>query len=340
MLVVELRMLKFRRIGKRILAHVQPDAGVSLCRRASNTSSPRSGTARPEAARATLSAPAGITHPACSRSMNSCSCASRARMPFTFHVAIFIPITLLIRGGRCVISRRGARDRHHLGSLSVAPDRTADKRSTMSRPPRGHDRVARDTAFGLEDKMNRLALICCALFELMQTPSPGISEERVAEDDQGFRPARRPGRWQGHSTAEEMPEVRRDDVTEVPPLPVLRPQAITRRECMMSRSLSPARRAAGRRFEKDASSRISRRPGVPALTFAIWVLLVAAEERSIVPKRLTKIFGRHRVAPLPLSIEVRSFRANPSASLEIASATSPSAFSTAPRGSSTNLACI
>ena len=43
---------------------------------------------------------------------------------------------------------------------------------------RGHDRVARDAAVGLEEKMDRLALICCALFELVQT-STGISEEQL-----------------------------------------------------------------------------------------------------------------------------------------------------------------
>jgi hypothetical protein len=42
---------------------------------------------------------------------------------------------------------------------------------------RSHDQVARDTAFSLEEKMDRLALICCALFELMQT-SAGITEEQ------------------------------------------------------------------------------------------------------------------------------------------------------------------
>ena len=59
---------------------------------------------------------------------------------------------------------------HRIGQL--------DKRIDDVQASSGHDRVARDTAFGLEDKMDRLALICCALFELMQTTS-GISEEQL-----------------------------------------------------------------------------------------------------------------------------------------------------------------
>ena len=43
---------------------------------------------------------------------------------------------------------------------------------------RTQDQVARDAAAGLEEKVDRLALICCALFELVQA-SGGISEEQL-----------------------------------------------------------------------------------------------------------------------------------------------------------------
>jgi hypothetical protein len=59
---------------------------------------------------------------------------------------------------------------HRIGQL--------DKRIDNVQAASGHDRVARDTAFSLEDKIDRLALICCALFELMQTTN-GISEEQL-----------------------------------------------------------------------------------------------------------------------------------------------------------------
>lgn len=42
---------------------------------------------------------------------------------------------------------------------------------------RGTDGVARDVAFRLEEQVDRVALICCAMFELMQETS-GISEEQ------------------------------------------------------------------------------------------------------------------------------------------------------------------
>ena len=61
---------------------------------------------------------------------------------------------------------------HRIGQL--------DERLSGVEASKGHDTVARDTAFGLEDKMDRLALICCALFELMQTTS-GISEEQLRQ---------------------------------------------------------------------------------------------------------------------------------------------------------------
>jgi hypothetical protein len=59
---------------------------------------------------------------------------------------------------------------HRIGQLD---DRLSDLAASKS-----HDRVARDAAFTLEDKMDRLALICCALFELLQTTA-GISEEQL-----------------------------------------------------------------------------------------------------------------------------------------------------------------
>jgi hypothetical protein len=43
---------------------------------------------------------------------------------------------------------------------------------------RTQDAVARDVAFGLEEKVDKLALICRAMFELMQESS-GISEEQL-----------------------------------------------------------------------------------------------------------------------------------------------------------------
>ena len=59
---------------------------------------------------------------------------------------------------------------HRIGQL--------DKRIDDVQASSGRDRVARDTAFGLEEKMDRLALICCALFEVVQESS-GISEEQL-----------------------------------------------------------------------------------------------------------------------------------------------------------------
>jgi hypothetical protein len=59
---------------------------------------------------------------------------------------------------------------HRIGQLD---DRLSDVEASKS-----HDKVARDAAVSLEDKMDRLALICCALFELMQTRD-GISEEQL-----------------------------------------------------------------------------------------------------------------------------------------------------------------
>ncbi len=51
---------------------------------------------------------------------------------------------------------------------------------------RSKDGVARDAAFRLEEQVDRLALICCAMFELIQETS-GISEEhlrkKIAEVD-------------------------------------------------------------------------------------------------------------------------------------------------------------
>ena len=43
---------------------------------------------------------------------------------------------------------------------------------------RTEDNVARDVAFALEEKVDKLALICRAMFELMQESS-GISEEQL-----------------------------------------------------------------------------------------------------------------------------------------------------------------
>jgi hypothetical protein len=54
--------------------------------------------------------------------------------------------------------------------------RQLDSRVNDVQASRSHDQVARDAAFGLEEKMDRLALICCALFELMQK-STGVSDE-------------------------------------------------------------------------------------------------------------------------------------------------------------------
>ena len=59
---------------------------------------------------------------------------------------------------------------HRIGQLE---SRIGDVQSSKN-----HDQVARDAAFGLEEKVDRLALICCALFELIQT-STGISEEQL-----------------------------------------------------------------------------------------------------------------------------------------------------------------
>lgn len=59
---------------------------------------------------------------------------------------------------------------HRIGEL--------DGRLSDVEASRSHDKVARDAAFGLEDKMDRLALICCALFELMQSTA-GVSEEQL-----------------------------------------------------------------------------------------------------------------------------------------------------------------
>ena len=56
--------------------------------------------------------------------------------------------------------------------------RQLDSRVSDVQASRSHDHVARDAAFGLEEKMDRLALICCALFELMQTTT-GISEDQL-----------------------------------------------------------------------------------------------------------------------------------------------------------------
>src|SRR6188474_2885334 len=43
---------------------------------------------------------------------------------------------------------------------------------------RGKDDVARDVAFALEEKVDKLALICRAMFELMQASS-GITEDQL-----------------------------------------------------------------------------------------------------------------------------------------------------------------
>jgi hypothetical protein len=43
---------------------------------------------------------------------------------------------------------------------------------------RTQDHVARDVAFGLEEKVDKLALICRAMFELVQESS-GITEEQL-----------------------------------------------------------------------------------------------------------------------------------------------------------------
>lgn len=59
---------------------------------------------------------------------------------------------------------------HRIGQL--------DERLSGVEAAKSHDKVARDTTVGLEDKMDRLALVCCALFELMQTTA-GISEEQL-----------------------------------------------------------------------------------------------------------------------------------------------------------------
>ena len=59
---------------------------------------------------------------------------------------------------------------HQIGRL--------DSRISDVQASRTHDEVARDAAIGLEDKVDRLALICCALFELVQESS-GISEEQL-----------------------------------------------------------------------------------------------------------------------------------------------------------------
>ena len=59
---------------------------------------------------------------------------------------------------------------HRIGQL--------DSRISDVQASRSHDQVARDVVFGLEEKVDRLALICCALFELVQA-STGISEEQL-----------------------------------------------------------------------------------------------------------------------------------------------------------------
>ena len=59
---------------------------------------------------------------------------------------------------------------HRIGQL--------DNRISDVQASRTQDNVARDAASGLEEKVDRLALICCALFELMQA-SGGISEEQL-----------------------------------------------------------------------------------------------------------------------------------------------------------------
>ena len=56
--------------------------------------------------------------------------------------------------------------------------RQLDSRISDVQVARSQDHVARDAAFGLEEKVDRLALICCALFELVQT-STGITEEQL-----------------------------------------------------------------------------------------------------------------------------------------------------------------
>jgi hypothetical protein len=78
---------------------------------------------------------------------------------------------------------------HRIGQLD---DRISDVQAA-----RTHDQVARDAAYGLEEKVDRLALICCALFELLQESS-GVSDEqlrkKIAEID------RRDGEQDGRIT--------------------------------------------------------------------------------------------------------------------------------------------
>ena len=61
----------------------------------------------------------------------------------------------------------------------------------------------------LDEKVNRLALICRAMFELMQASS-GITEDqlkaKIVEIDV------RPGRWQNDPARQAVSQVRRDDV--------------------------------------------------------------------------------------------------------------------------------
>jgi hypothetical protein len=59
---------------------------------------------------------------------------------------------------------------HRIGQL--------DSRISDVQASRTQDHVARDAAYGLEEKVDRLALICCALFELVQDSS-GVSEEQL-----------------------------------------------------------------------------------------------------------------------------------------------------------------
>jgi hypothetical protein len=87
------------------------------------------------------------------------------------------PITKSVdRRPRSPLSRhRGTHDRHHLESPSHRELKELRGKLSTAKTQGG---VARDTAFRLEDKVDKLALVCQAMFELLHETS-GISEEQL-----------------------------------------------------------------------------------------------------------------------------------------------------------------
>ena len=114
----------------------------------------------------------------------------------------------------------------------------------------------------LVEKVEGLALVTQALFELLQETT-GVWE-LGAREDHGNRFARRPGRRQDDTAAEEVPEMRCDDVAAFRTLPVLRSAGPVPADLVATRStggrygLARGRRSTATRAESPLQCRHGR----------------------------------------------------------------------------------